>query len=230
MKESDILKIIYPSVVTWLGDWEKSIADVKRLKLKEISLFLTGAKINERKRIYQALENTLVNSIPHVHIRQEESEDELDYFVKNYKTKAFTLHYQYIDFFKNSKHKKKIYIENNWKKHKIEKLSKLNQVGGVCIDLSHHEQFRLTEKECYVMSQKSAENFKIGCNHLSAVRKDGESWHEAKNLDELKYVINIPKKYFSKYICLELVNPISQQIKFKKEIAKLLSKAWQKKS
>ena len=71
MTEAEILKRIYPSVVTFLGNWQKMIKDVSRFKLKEISLFLTCATYLERKKIYQALEDTSVEKIPHVHARHD---------------------------------------------------------------------------------------------------------------------------------------------------------------
>ena len=230
MTESEILKRIFVSVTTYEGDWQKQVGEVKKLKLTEIGLFLTDAQKLERKKIYKALEQTSVKYIPHVHIRHDMSEAELDYLVNNYKSKVFTIHYQYIDSFKNSKYKKQIFVENNWRHSRIKRISRLLKVGGACIDLSHYEQFRLTDPKYLKMSQTAAKNFKVGCNHLSAVLKNGESWHKAKNFDELRYVADIPKKYFSKYICLELTNPISEQLKYKKQIAKLLAKTWTKKS
>ncbi|OGY45911.1 MAG: hypothetical protein A3J65_02045 [Candidatus Buchananbacteria bacterium RIFCSPHIGHO2_02_FULL_45_11b] len=226
MTEIEILKRIYPSAVTFAGDWQKQMAEVKNLKLKEISLFLTCANFSERQEIYQALKKTSVKSLPHVHLRHDMKEPELDFLVKNYKTKAFTLHYQCFNLLKNSKHKKKIFIEINDGRQGIKDVNLLKKVGGVCLDLSHLEQFRWHNPKYHKKAILAADKFKIGCNHLSAVRPGGKSRHLAGKISELDYVKNIPRKYFSQYINLELGNSIKQQLKFKKYVAKLLFRAW----
>ena len=228
MTEKEILKRIYVSVTTYYSQWEKQIKEIKKLKIKEISLFLTCATITQRRKIYQALEKTSVKKIPHVHIRHDMTEEELDYLVKKFKSKVFTIHYQYINNFKNSKYKKQIFVEVNYHKSQIKNLKNLSKVGGVCIDLAHLREFEIRKSKHFETSKQAIKLYKLGCNHLSAVISSCKSWHDAKNFEELKYVENIPKKYFSKYICIELVNSISQQLKYKKQIAKLLVKAWQK--
>jgi len=229
MTEAQIRKRIYPSIVTFKGDWRKMVADVKRLGLTDISLFLTGARITERRKIYQALEQTKVKSIPHIHARNDMREEELDLLVKKYKTKAFTLHYQYIKYFHNSKFIKKIFIENNWGRSTIANLGTLKKVGGMCIDLSHLTHAKNIDASGYHTAVEGVKKYKVGCNHISAIRPDGLSWHYAKGTSELNYVSEIPKKYFSKYICIELGNSISQQLRFRNHIAKILAKSWNKK-
>jgi len=229
MKESEILKRIYPSVVTFVGDWQEMIKDVAKFKLTEISLFLTDAGITERKKIYQALKEARIKKISHVHLRHDMRESELDFLVSQYKTKAFTAHCRYyLRYFKTSKHQKNIFIENNNGQSKIKDLSVLKQVGGVCIDLAHLEHFRRHSPKDYNLSLEAAENYFIGCNHLSAVLANGKSWHRVKKLSDLDYVKNIPQKYFSQYINLELANPISQQLEFRNYLAEILAKQWNK--
>ena len=95
MRENEILPKIYPSVVTCGSDWRKMVKDVERFKLSQISLFLTTVGIRERQRIYQALKNTSVKEIPHVHIRHDMVETELDFLASFYSSKVFTIHFQY---------------------------------------------------------------------------------------------------------------------------------------
>jgi len=230
MKESEILKRIYPSVVTFAGNWREMLTEVSDLKLTEISLFLTCANKTERREIYRILEKTKVKKIPHVHARHDMTEEELDYLVKKYKTKAFTLHYQYyVKFFRKSKHKRNFFIENNDGQSRLKDLKIIKEVGGVCIDLSHFKYFERYNQEYYEKTKESVKRHKVGCNHLSAILPGtGRSWHRAKNFSELTYVKDIPKKFFSSYINLELGNPIKQQLVFKKKLAKLLIKSWNK--
>jgi hypothetical protein len=206
-----------------MGDWRKMLADVNRLKLKEISVFLTGAIITERKKIYQTLDKSTVKFIPHVHARHDMAEWEFDYFIKNFGTKAFTLHFQYLKYLKNSKHLEKIFIENNIASHKIKNLKPLKKVGGLCIDLSHYIELKHHNQELHDMTVAARKLYKVGCNHLSAVLPNKRSVHKVSKLSDLDYVADIPQKYFSKYICLELMDSIPEQLKFKQYIAKTLA-------
>jgi len=228
MNGKDILKRIYPSVVTYNGDWRKMMAEVRNLGLKEISLFLTAAGYLERKKIYSALAKTKVKKIYHVHLRHDMRESELDFLVKHYQTKVFTSHYQYLDRFKSSKHIKQIFIETNGPFDWVKNSRSLNKVGGICVDLSHIQHFKNHYPVDYKIAKNLAKEFKVGCNHLSAVLPNGKSWHRVEKLSDLDYVKNIPQFYFSSYINLELVNSITQQLQFKKYLAKILAQAWKK--
>ncbi|OGY47688.1 MAG: hypothetical protein A2840_00180 [Candidatus Buchananbacteria bacterium RIFCSPHIGHO2_01_FULL_47_11b] len=106
MKQLPGNRRLYPSVVTYLGNWQQMVKDVGRLKLTDISLFLTGARFSERQQLYGVLEKTAVRNIPHIHARSDMKETELDYLIKRYGTKAFTTHFQYLKYFAKSKHKK----------------------------------------------------------------------------------------------------------------------------
>jgi len=228
MKQLSGNRRLYPSVVTYLGDWRQMVNDVGRLKLTDISLFLTGARFSERQQLYVALEKTAVRNIPHIHVRSDMKETELDYLIKRYSTKAFTTHFQYLKYFAKSKHKKILFIENNDGPHRIKNLNTLASYGGACIDLSHLEQFRRRQPDYYTLTAKTVKRYKVGCNHLSAVVKNGKSRHYATSYQELTYVAGIEKKYFSRYICLELANSIPEQLIFCNKLTQLLEKAWKK--
>ena len=73
-------------------DWRKQIEEVKKFKLNEIALFLTGLGYEQRQELYKELEMVNVEFIPHVHIRQDMTEDELQYLKDRYNVKAFNLH------------------------------------------------------------------------------------------------------------------------------------------
>src|SRR3989344_2213564 len=188
MTENNILKTIYPSVVTYAGNWRKMVGEVKKLRLKEISLFLTGAGVNERKKIYAELAKTSVKRIPHVHARHDMKQEEFSLLVNTDKTRAFTIPYQFIPCFKNSKYRKIIFSENNYRPREISELKMIALIGGICVDLSHFEQFRRhTPKldEVYQIAQKM---YKVGCNHISAVQDNGWSRHYARDKHEFDYL------------------------------------------
>lgn len=232
MTKAQIRSRIYPSIVTFKGDWRQMIKDATRLKLKTMSLFLTGVNARERQKVYQALAVSSIKAFPHVHARNDMKEAELDLLVRRYKTKAFTIHYRYLKYFKNSKHIKKIFVENNNGPDRIYALEPLKKVGGLCIDLSHHAEFKRHEPKEYRLAVQGVEEYRyrVGCNHVSAMHKNGFTWHYAKDKKEFDYLVGIPKQYFSSYINLEVGNPIPEQLKFCDYIATLLVKQWNKKS
>ncbi|NUM25152.1 MAG: hypothetical protein HUU49_00840 [Candidatus Buchananbacteria bacterium] len=229
MTSDRIAKRIYVSVVTFLGDWRQMISDVNKFKLKEISLFLTGIGYRERQELYQLLAQSTVRRIPHVHARHDMKESELDYLVKRYGVKAFTIHFQFLKHFKNSKHKKIFFVETNDGKHRIKSLAALKQVGGVCVDLSHVKQFEISGNPELEVAKQAIKKYKVGCNHLSAVLPNGKSKHTAAGISQLNYVTSLPKSYFSSYINIELANSIPQQLRFKKHLVMILTKQWNKK-
>jgi hypothetical protein len=181
----------------------------------------------ERKEIFQALAKTAVRRIPHVHLRHDMTESEINFLVSRYQTKVFTVHYQhFLKFFTKSEFRRQMFIENNMGPSRIINPATLKKVGGSCIDLSHLAHFSRRLKKHYKMSQKVAGNYPIGCNHLSAVLPNGLSWHRVLKISDLDYLKEIDQKYFSKYICLELANSIKEQLEFGKYIAKMLAKSW----
>ena len=226
MNEVQIAQMIYPSVVTCVGDWKKMLEEVRKLRLAEISLFMTMVGFRERKKIYAALAKTSVVSIPHVHARNDMKEEELDYLVKMYKTEAFTIHFQFMKNFIRSKFKKKIFCENNFSPKRGDNLHDISTVGGVCIDLSHYYQFLAHTPDFHERDKKMASMFTVGCNHISAVNSDDWSSHTAHSKKEFDYLAKLPKKLFSKYLNLELSTSLHEQLEFKKYIARLLAKAW----
>ena len=226
MTKQDILKRIYPSVVTFQSDWWQMIGDVKKFKLTAISLFLTGVGYRERQKIYQMLEQTNVKRIPHIHARHDMKESELDYLVKRYKAKFFTIHYNYLKHFENSKHRKKFYVETNDGPHRIKDLRVLKNIGGVSVDLSHIKHFENLGSPELKIAQAAVKKYKVGCNHLSAVLPNGPSVHYCKNIKHLGYVTQLPRSYFSSYINIELANSIPEQLRFRRHLAKILAKQW----
>lgn len=232
MTRQQISSRIYPSVVTFLGDWRQMLADVNRFKLQRISLFLTAVGPKERREIYQSLRSSSVRAIPHVHARNDMTETELDFLVKKYKTKVFSIHHRYLKFFKKSKHLKKIFIETNDGPDRILNLKDLKTVGGVCVDLSHLAEFKKFAPVHYKTAVDAVEKFKykVGCNHVSAQLANGHTRHYAQRESQLRYIATIPQQFFSPYICIELANPIAKQLAFKKYMVNLLAKTWSKKS
>ena len=123
--------------------WREKISEIDKLGLKEIALFPTGlSSEKEREDFYKLLSKTGLENIPHVHIRDDMKEWELDHLVEKYNTKVFNTHPwpMAIDFLKKSKYSQNIFIENL---HIIDEvfLKALDLSGGLCVDFSHYEDW-----------------------------------------------------------------------------------------
>lgn len=221
-----ILDRLYPSIVTWNTNWRAAIDEVTRHKLTAVSLFLTTAFDDERKEIFDTLLDSTVESIPHVHIRNDMREDELDFLVENFGTRAMTLHYQYLPEFVGSKHLKKIFVENNQEVDKIVDPSRLAEVGGACIDLSHYKEFSVHKLDIHKQTEDIVQRFHVGCNHISGVGPDDIQRHKISSTDELSYLAELPEYLFSDLLCLELQNTITEQLQYREYIADLLYETW----
>ncbi len=227
--------IILPGLTT-LTDWQGKIKEIEKLKLKEVAMFLTGLDHKKRLMLYKKLEKTGLKRIPHIHLRSDMKESEISYLIKMYKTKFFNIHPRprFLPFLKFKKYKNKLFVENlreiddNFYKF-------LNQTAGLCIDFSHWEDFgALQHNKGYEKFPQIAEHYKIGCCHISAVNKNSKnsnkndertySNHFFKSLKEFDYLKKY-KKYFPKYISLELENTLEEQLEVKKYIEKKIIEA-----
>jgi len=226
MTEKEILKKIYPSITTCNVDWKKQIKEMGKLKIKDFSLFLTCTNTIERQKLYKELAKIKVNQIPHVHIRHDFQEKELDYLVERYNSKAFTIHYPSVKHFQNFKYKKQIFVENNWQTYSDKLFPEIKKFGGMCIDLSHLMIWENIKPGNLPTTRYAVEKYKVGCNHISAIKSNGVCEHYLAKLSEVDYLAELSKKYFSEYLNIELGNPIKQQLVIKKYIAKLLAKTW----
>lgn len=216
-----------------LSGWRPKIQEIKKFGLTEIALFLTGLQKEERKELYEALENTSIKIIPHVHLKTDMSLEELDYLSERYKVEVFNLHstaewplmYDYGKYFE------KIFIENCWNVPKEEEIKKF---GGLCVDFAHWEGKRLENDLNYDKNMTYAvENYRIGCAHVSVIKDKPTpvvinknllmyDSHEMESLRELDYIKRY-KKYLPNIISIELENSIKEQIEAKKYLEKILN-------
>jgi len=221
------------------GEWKNKVREIDELGLKEIALFPTCLEYKDRQELYQLLENTGLIGIPHVHLREEDMDSrELDYLVKRFKTQVFNIHARpgIINFLKqNEKYKNQIFIENLSMNDNFAEA--LKYCGGICLDLSHWESHGFMEKyQGYAELPDLLKKYKIGCNHISAVRAEKEHYydklsgqdfynydsHNLTDLSELDYVKKY-KDYLADIISIELENPLKRQLEVKKYLEKIIN-------
>lgn len=238
------MKKIIPSLTSAYKDislLEKEIQLIDKYHIKEMGLFLTTLKLEDRKKIYHLIEQTKLYNIPHVHLRHDYERWELDYLAYTYKTRIFNMHpiKDANDFLsKNETFRKNIYVENLLSINK-EFVDSMNKCGGICLDISHYEDGLLCNMENYKFFDKILQNSNIGCCHVSAISKIPLSenvFFEEKNqsvqmthysthflnccseLDYLKKYIH----YLPNIITIELINPLSEQLEIKKYIEEII--------
>lgn len=216
-----------------LSGWRSKIQEIKSFDLTEIALFLTGLQAKERKKIYKALENTPIKSIPHVHIRTDMTLNEIEYLSRKYGVKVFNLHstsewplvYDYGIYFE------KIFIENC---RTVPNEDEMKKFGGLCVDFAHWEGKILEGNQEYDNKMRyMADNFPIGCAHISAIKdkpvpivinKNIEMYdsHELGALKELDYIKKY-KKYLPNIISIELEDSIEKQLEAKKYLEEIIA-------
>jgi hypothetical protein len=219
------------------SDWREKTREIDELGLKEIALFPTFLETQDRKELYALLEKTGLKKIPHVHLRDDMEEWELDLFYNKYGARLFNIHYNQfcIDFMLNSKYRKNIFLENlsDINEFYVENVPKC---GGICLDFSHWNGSIFLKNSSYgIMEQLIREN-KVGCCHISAESK--EVWHyinpkngkrtpvkddhwlsDLSQLDYVKKFIN----YLPEYISIELENSFEEQLKVKNYLDKIIN-------
>ncbi len=228
---------IFPTITTISGlRWMDKMDEINRLELDEIALFPTCMDLSRRKKLYGMLEKSPVKNIPYVHLRNDMDIPEMEYFMRRFNTKVFNIHTnrEFPFKYEYSKYAGMIYVENIYYPLDEEEIKKF---AGICIDFSHLENDRILYKEKYRHNVSLIEKYKIGCNHLSAIKKetsrdDGSKYdrlnirydsHEFGDLSEFDYLKNYPLNYFSNYIAIELENSIEEQLKVKEYLKKLIN-------
>lgn len=226
-------KILLGLTTTPKSDWKQKIKDIDRLGLKEIALFPTCLSPVERQELYEMLENTKLERIPHVHLREDFTDKEIDYLIKKYKTEVFNTHSgKYgLPLLKLTKNQDKIFVENTFQIDS-EYRHFVNRFGGICIDFSHWEDIGVMQGvESYKNFESLIKLNKVGCCHISGVQEklleafdekgSYYSVHTMGKLSDLDYMKKYVK-YLPKYVSLELENSFEQQLEAKEYLEKII--------
>ncbi|MFA6973600.1 MAG: hypothetical protein WC238_02545 [Parcubacteria group bacterium] len=231
-------EILLGITTTARSDWHAKIQELSDLDIQKAALFPTMLEFEERKELYGLLKKSSINELPHVHLRHDMEEWELELFVNEYKTRVFNIHPWHGGQkreLKNHflKYKHMIYIENLTLSVPVKE--ELDMFSGFCLDFSHWESGILTENPVYENFEALIDEYKVGCAHLSVInaephpnpdrdcpgRMDYDS-HWTENVEEFDYL----KKYknnFPDILSIELENPIKEQLKAKEYLEKIIN-------
>jgi hypothetical protein len=229
-------KVLLGLTTTYKSDWRSKIAEIKKFEIKELALFPTCLGIEERQEFYRLLEETPVMSIPHVHIRNDMEQWEMEMLTEKYSTQVFNTHPEETRplIHDLSRFKERIYVENV-EKHLEEK--DLFGFAGICLDFSHWESFNLAKGEGYVPKNdpmfRLIEKYPVGCSHISAIKslpseeegihdRHRFSYHMLESIKDLGYIRKY-LKYIPEYASIELENSFEEQLEIKKYLEELIN-------
>lgn len=208
------------------SDWREKTREIDLLGLKEVALFPTFLPIEERRKLYALLDKTGLQEIPHVHLRDDMEQWEVDYFLERWKTQVFNIHQteKFLNLKALEKIRKNVFIENQDRiSATFEKMLKIS--GGLCVDFSHWKARWKNKRKGYLEFEKLFEKYSVGCCHVSAVRKHwGFFWedeHFMENLSDLDYMQDFVQ-YLPEIASLELENSFFQQLEAKKYLEKMV--------
>ena len=198
--------------------------EIKKYGIKKFALFLSRLEKAERDKIYKPLLSSQIKKIPLIHIRNDMSKKELLFLIKNFKPLYLTIHESGFNYLKKWQGLHKyLFLEMNYDNFVPENV-RVRKIGGFCIDLPHFKsaEKNMTKDFQFVIKRRKIKKY-FKCNHIGGFSyKSNKDLHTVKNLKELSYLKTLPKFLFGKCMAIELDNPISEQLEFKKHIIKLL--------
>lgn len=201
----------------------EKINECNKLGVKEASLFLEFLDKDQKEKVYRALSDSKIKSIPLVHIRHDMEKSELKFLKEKFKTKYFTLHeinFQHNDILKWKGFYKNLCLEMNFDNF-VSKKVKVEKIGGFCVDLAHFKVgMEVLNKDFeYVFDRKNKMKY-FDCSHLNGWNpKINRDMHTINNLKDFDYLKTMPKYLFGKCIALETFNSIEEQLEFKKYLS-----------
>lgn len=205
-------------------DWRNKLREIEKLEISKVSLFLERFSKKQRKKLYQALLELKIKQTPLVHIRHDMEKEELEFLSENFQALYFTIHED--DFKVLEKWKgfyKHLFLEMNFDNF-VQRAVDISRIGGFCIDLAHFKvgATKYSQEFKYVLKRRNVSRY-FACNHLSGYCPEKNTdLHTVKSLKDFDYLRTLPKFLFSNVLAIEVDNSITEQLKFKKYLSKLL--------
>jgi len=212
--------------------WKKKLEEIKKYKIKRFALFVEEIPLKKRPELYKELLKLDIEEIPLIHIREDITVEELEFFKKNFKTNCFTIHENHFDnlpFWE--KFSQDLFLEFN-RDGIVDTRVDMHKIGGFCVDFSH---FKASEEDWsnefeYILERRDISKY-FKCNHLNGYSyKENRDLHRVKNLKEFAYLKTLPLFLFGEDIALEMYNSVEQQLKFKEYLIDLLYEKFKEKT
>lgn len=189
-----------------------------RSDIRTIALFPTTLKPEERTQLYGELESIGGLRIPHVHLRSDCTDEEIEWLARTFGTEVFNVHpaasqTAYVP--GSSRWLKQIYLENA---DALPEAEQLETFGGVCPDFSHWEAARRVRDRAYDGFETLVRRFPARCCHISAIREgDPNPWngrtdhHHFTRLSDFDYLPRYKEFFPPDWASLEVENSLAEQ-------------------
>ena len=220
----NLSKRIMPSITGFNArQLNRKIGEAEKFKLYDIPLFFERLSIKEREKVYTRLKKSSIKKIPLVHIREDMSIKELDFFKKNYQTKYFTIHEIHFKIIKKWRgFYKDLYLEMN-KDNIVDQDVIVEKIGGFCVDLSHFKSAEEKWSKEFTYTLERADDKIFACNHLNGYSyRQNIDLHSISHYREFNYLRTLPEFLFGECIAIEADHSIAKQLEFKKYLLKFL--------
>ncbi len=224
MNLKNLSKRITPSITGFNSlQFNRKIGEAEKFKLYTIPLFFERLKIKEREKVYARLKKSSIKKIPLVHIREDMTVKELDFFKKKYQTKYFTIHESHFKIIKKWRgFYKDLYLEMD-KNNIIDQNVIVEKIGGFCVDLSHFKSAEEKWSKEFTYTLKRADDKIFACNHLNGYSyRRNTDLHSISSLRDFDYLQTLPEFLFGECIAIEADHNIAKQLEFKKYVLKIL--------
>lgn len=226
-------KVLISITTAFDVDWRSQIEWLKKSEIREIALFLTSLEPADRKICLDKLSSIKGLKISFVHARSDMKKEEYRFLIDNFDTEFFNLHSQSAKEFPWDPDaflfKNQLLIESANDKFDP---NEVKDFKGLCLDMAHHENDRRLREESFRNNEEVIKVFPIFANHIGPILAEPKDYgngirhhdsHMLHDLTELDYLKNYSAKYFGKYLALELMNPLIDQLKAKEYVESILA-------
>lgn len=203
--------------------------DLLSTGIREIALFPTCLGPEQRSRLYRDLELIPGLKAPHVHLRHDMAEGELEYLRDRFGAILFNLHpasSEHVCVIEDPGLRSMTYVENvSFPPGEDD----LRRYAGLCLDFSHWENARVLGRAAYAGFDMMCHSHPVGCCHISAIRigepnRDNGGWdhHCYKHLSNFDYLMRYARFAPDGYLSLELENSLGEQLRAAAYVERLL--------
>jgi hypothetical protein len=221
--------ILLGLTTTPASDWRGKVEEMRRFDIKEIALFPTFLEKPEREELYESLEDINGLRVPHIHLRDDMSEEELVYLEERFHPVAYNIHDhpRHVPAFDRLRHK--IFVENHFHPFPA---GIVDEYAGICLDTQHYTMTRLRSPKSYrALTQLFGTDITIGCCHISPFpafrnimrrKYSGVNDHYMIDIREFDYVKKYVR-YLPEYVSIEVENTFKEQIAIKEHLEKIIN-------
>lgn len=231
MKQNDFSKRILVGITGWRNvDWQKKLEEINDFGISKVALFLERFDKTKRQKIYEALLTSKIKEIPLVHIRHDMEKGELAFLARHFNSSCFTIHEDSFEILTRWRgFYKHLFLEMNIDSF-VSRSVEVKRIGGFCVDLAHFkvEEEKWSKEFEYIVERRKVSRY-FACNHLNGYSfKRNIDLHTIKGLKDFDYLKTLPEFLFGDIIALETENSITEQLRFKKYLSKLLNSLFRK--